>query len=147
MELRAEEHSKALNDDINFLSFKCGFGTERYKFEKGNIATATQVISENSDMYRTLKKHELILDDVLKELVMIIINLGMIAGVKNITNEIEITIDFDDSIIEDKQAERNEDRKDVAMGVMGLAEYRAKHYNETEEEATKKLPEQNTVME
>ena len=24
MELRAEEHSKAINDDLNFLSFKCG---------------------------------------------------------------------------------------------------------------------------
>ena len=33
MELRIEEHSKALNDDLNWLSLKCGFGTERYKFE------------------------------------------------------------------------------------------------------------------
>lgn len=147
MELRTEEHSKALNDDINFLSFKCGFGTERYKFENGNIATATQVISENSDMYRALKKHELILDDVIKDLIRIIIRLGVTAGVKGLKEDVEILIDFDDSIIEDRQAERNEDRKDVAMGAMRLDEYRAKHYGETLEEAKKNLPEQNTVME
>lgn len=34
MELRIEEHSKAINDDLNWLSLKCGFGTERYKFEE-----------------------------------------------------------------------------------------------------------------
>ena len=60
MELRTEQHSKALNDDLNYhMSMKCGFGTERYKFEKGTVATATQVISENSDMYRSLCKHEI----------------------------------------------------------------------------------------
>lgn len=147
MELRVDEHSQAINDDLNLLSFKCGFGTQRYRFEKGNIATATQVISENSDMYRSLQKHELILDDVIKELIMIIIRLGITAGVKGLTENVEISIVFDDSIIEDKQAQRNEDRKDVSMGAMSLVEYRMKHYGETEEEAAKKIPEQNTVME
>lgn len=147
MELRTEQHSQAINDDINLLSFKCGFGTERYRFEKGSIATATQVISENSDMYRSLKKHELILDDVIKELVMILIRLGMVAGVKGLSEKVDIAIDFDDSIIEDKQAERNEDRKDVAMGVMRLDEYRSKYYGETAEEAVKNLPQPALVEE
>ena len=56
-------------------------------------------------------------------------------------------INFDDSIIEDKQAERQSDRQDVSMGVMSHAEYRAKWYGETLEEAQSKLPEQNQVME
>ena len=47
----------------------------------------------------------------------------------------EMTIDFDDSIIEDKQAERQSDRQDVSMGAMALWEYRAKYYGETEEKA------------
>lgn len=58
MELRAEAHEKAINDDLNLLSFKCGFGTQYYRFERGTVATATQVISENSDMYRTIRKHQ-----------------------------------------------------------------------------------------
>ena len=69
MALRIEEHSKAINDDLNWLSFKCGFGTDRYKFEGGQVKTATEVISENSDLYRTLQKHELVLERVLIQLI------------------------------------------------------------------------------
>ena len=142
MELRVEEHEQAINNDLNLLSFKCGFGTQYYRFEKGAIATATQVISENSDMYRTIKKHEIILEDVLKDLIRVIIRLGKAAGVAELSEDTDITIDFDDSIIVDKQTERQEDRQDVAIGVMGLPEYRAKWYGETKEAAVAKLPEQ-----
>lgn len=147
MAIRAEEHSRAINDDINYLSFKSGFGTERYKFEKGTITTATQVISENSDLYRSIVKHEIILEDVIKNLVMIIIRLGMSVKVPNLTEEVEIKIDFDDSIIEDKASERQQDRQDVSMGVMRHEEYRAKWYGETEEQARSNLPEQTGVIE
>ena len=146
MTLRVEQHSKAINDDLNYLSMKCGFGTQRYRFEHGGVTTATEVISENSDMYRTLQKHEIVLDAVIKRLIKIIIRLGIVAKVPGLSEETEITIDFDDSIIEDKQTERKEDRQDVAMGVMSLAEYRAKWYGETEEQAAKKIPEQTGVI-
>jgi len=147
MELRADQHSKAINDDLNFLSFKCGFGTERYRFEKGSVTTATQVISENSDMYRSLQKHEIILENVIKELISIIIRMGIVLRVPGLSEDVEVSIDFDDSIIEDKTSERQQDRQDVSMGVMGHDEYRAKWYGETREEARKNLPEQNQVME
>ena len=141
MDIRAEAHSKAINDDLNYLSLKCGFGTDRYRFEAGSVKTATEVISENSDMFRMLKKHEIILDDVLKELIRIIIRLGMVLNVP-LNPDAEITIDFDDSIIEDKVAERNTDRQDVAMGTFQAYEYRAKWRGESEEEAKSKI--QNT---
>ncbi len=146
MDIRAEAHNRAINDGLNVLSSKCGFGTERYRFEKGSVATATQVISENSDLYRTLKKHEIPLEESLKELVRTICRLGAVLG-EGAQEDVEITVDFDDSIIEDKATERQQDRQDVSMGVMGLAEYRAKWYGETEEEAASRLPEQNLVME
>lgn len=146
MDLRTDAHSKAISDDLNYLSLKCGFGTNRYRFENGNVKTATEVISENSDMYRTIKKHELILGDVLVELVRIIIRLGITLG-NSLDAESEITINFDDSIIEDKNTERQQDRQDVSMGVMRHEEYRAKWYGESEKEALENLPEQNKVME
>lgn len=142
MELRIDEHSKAINDDLNFLSVKCGFGTERYKFDHGDIQTATEVISDNSDMYRTLQKHELVLERVLKDLIRAIIRAGVSTGIGGLNPDTEITIMFDDSIIEDKASERAEDRRDVSMGAMSVAEYRAKWYGETLEEAQSKLPEQ-----
>lgn len=146
MSLRVEEHSKAINDDLNYLSLKCGFGTERYRFDGTGVKTATEVISENSDMYRMLKKHEIILDDVLKQLIQIIIRLGVVTG-NALDINTDIVIAFDDSIIEDKGAERQQDRQDVSMGVMRHEEYRAKWYGETVEQAKKNLPEQNQVME
>lgn len=146
MDLRAEQHEKAINDDLNYLSLKCGFGTERYKFDGGQAKTATEVISENSDMYRMLKKHELILDDVLKQLVQIIIRLGVVLRQPVDTNA-EITIDFDDSIIEDKAAERQTDRADVSMGAMPLYQYRMKWYGETEEQARAAVQQPAEVIE
>ncbi len=146
MELRIEEHETAINNDLNLLSFKCGFGTQYYRFERGSVATATQVISENSDMYRTIRKHEIILRDALTDLIRTIIRLGVTANVSGLVENTDIVIDFDDSIIEDKQTERAEDRKDVAMGAMGLPEYRAKWYGETEEVAARKLPDQSAAV-
>lgn len=147
MDLRADQHSKAINDDLNYLSLKCGFGTERYKFDSSGVKTATEVISENSDMYRMIKKHEIILEDVLKQLVRIIIRLGIVLG-EPLNPDAEATIDFDDSIIEDKQAERQSDRQDVSMGAMALWEYRAKYYGETEEKAKAAVQQpENAVIE
>lgn len=142
MELRIEEHSQAINDDLNWLSFKCGFGTDRYKFECGQVKTATEVISENSDMYRTLQKHELVLERVLIQLIQTIIRAGISIGIPGLQENTAVTITFDDSIIQDKEAERQSDRQDVAMGAMSLAEYRAKWYGETLEKAQQNLPEQ-----
>lgn len=142
MNLRIEEHSKAITDDLNFLSSKCGFGTKRYKFESGQVKTATEVISENSDLYRTLQKHELILERVLIQLIRIIIRAGISIGIQGLQEDAEIAIGFDDSIIQDKDAERQQDRQDVAMGALGVDEYRAKWRGETLEQAQKSLPEQ-----
>lgn len=151
MEIRAEQHSKAINDDLNLLSLKTGFGTGHYKFDRGTVTTATEVISENSDMYRAIKKHELVLADVIRDLITAIVKVGKQTGVPGLADEIAVSIDFDDSIIEDKGTERAQDRQDVSMGVMSLAEYRSKWYGETLEEAEGKIPEQtggvvDTVM-
>lgn len=146
MAIRAAEHQQAINDNLNMLSMKCGFGQNHYRFENGNIQTATQVISENSDMFRSINKHELILEDVLDELVRIIARLGRVIGMQ-VDPETEVTVTFDDSIIEDKQAERQSDRQDVSMGAMTLTEYRAKWYGETEEEAAAKVVQETGVVE
>lgn len=138
MELRTEEHRTAINDDLNYLSARVGFGTDYYEFNHVGVQakTATEVVSENGDLYRTIRKHEIILEDVLKQLVKIIIRLGITAG-NPLKPEAKITINFDDSIIEDKTAERRQDQADVAMGAMPLWEYRAKWYGEDEETARK----------
>lgn len=147
MSLRIEEHSKGINDDLKLLSMRCGFGMGRYEFTQGTVQTATEVISKNSDMYRTIVKHEIILHDVLEKLYRTIARIGKAIGYSSIDPDCEMVITFDDSIIEDKAAERNSDRADVAMGAMSLVEYRAKWYGETEEEASKHVVENSGVIE
>lgn len=62
------------------------------------------------------------------------------------TKGYEFNCTFSDSILADEEAERNQDRQDVAMGVMKLEEYRAKWYNEDIEDAKKNLPEQTNII-
>ena len=140
MQLRTAEHSEAIRIQLNLLSSKCGFGENHYRFDRGSITTATQVISENSTMFRTIKKHEIILESAIKELCRIILHMGNTAMGAGLNEDAEVTIDFDDSIIEDKTTERNNDRQDLAAGIMNDWEYRMKWYNEDEATAKKMLP-------
>lgn len=140
MTLRTAEHNTGIQDQLNLLSSKCGFGETYYRFNGGSVATATQVISENSAMFRTIKKHEIVLEQVLVELCRIILRLGNEAMNAGLDEDVEISIDFDDSIIEDKTTERNNDRQDLAAGILNPWEYRMKWYNEDEATAKKMLP-------
>lgn len=146
MTLRTQEHNTGIQDQLNLLSSKCGFGENHYRFDQGSVATATQVISENSTMFRTIKKHEIILESAIKELCRIILHLGNTAMGAGLNEEAEVTIDFDDSIIEDKTTERNNDRQDLAAGIMNGWEYRMKWYNEDEATARKMLPKMEDMI-
>lgn len=145
-QLRTAELNTGIQDQLNLLSSKCGFGENHYRFDQGSVATATQVISENSTMFRTIKKHEIVLEQVLIELCRIILRLGNTAMNAGLNEEVEISIDFDDSIIVDTEGDRAQDRQDVAMGVMNLWEYRAKWYGEDEKTAKKMLPKMEDLV-
>lgn len=140
MSLRTAEHSTGIQDNLNLLSSKCGFGEVHYRFDGGNAATATQVVSENSTLFRTLKKHEIILESVLKELCRIILRLGNTAMNRGLNEDVEISVDFDDSIIEDKAADFARDMQLLSAGILNDWEFRAKWLNEDEETAKAALP-------
>lgn len=141
--LRTESYFNGINNALNLLSSKVGFGENHYRFDKGGVTTATQVISENSEMFRSLKKHEILLNEVI---------IGVCKALMYIHNnftddsfkfdlDANIEVKFDDSIIEDKETMKMTDRQDVNMGVMSKVEYRMKWYNEDEATAKQKLAE------
>lgn len=146
MSLRTEEHSKGIQDMLNALSSKCGFGENHYKYERGSIATATQVVSENSALFRTLKKHEIVLEEVLDELCRIILRLGNTYMNAGLDEDVEISIDFDDSVIEDKETEFNRDARMVTMGILNDWEFRMKWMNEDEATAKAAIPKMETLV-
>lgn len=140
MALRTSEHNTGIQDNLNLLSSKCGFGGSYYRFDGGSVATATQVISENSVMFRTIKKHEIILEQAITELCRIILKLGNIAIGAGLNEDADISIDFDDSIIEDKQTEFNRDLQLLNAGIMNDWEFRMRWLNEDEATAKSSLP-------
>ena len=138
--LRTEQLNVGLQDQLNVLSSKCGFGETYYRFDGGSVATATQVISENSTMFRTIKKHEIILEDALVELCRILLRLGNTAMGAGLNEDVEISIDFDDSIIEDKQTDFSRDMQLLQAGIMNDWEFRMRWMNEDEATAKAALP-------
>lgn len=140
MTLRTAEHNTGIQDQLNLLSSKCGFGENHYRFDSGSISTATQIISENSTLFRTIRKHEIILNDILTELCRIILRLGNSSMAMSLDEDVEISIDFDDSIIEDKQSDFNRDLQLLSAGILNDYEFRAKWLNEDIETAKAALP-------
>lgn len=138
--LRTQQLNVGLQDQLNLLSSKCGFGENHYRFNNGSISTATQVISENSTMFRTIKKHEVILKSVLIELCRILLRLGNTAMNAGLNEDVEISVDFDDSIIVDEQSEFNRDLQMLNAGIMNDYEARMKWFNEDEATAKAALP-------
>jgi A118 family predicted phage portal protein len=139
--LRYDAFVKGINTELSYLSSQCGLGENYYKFDGSSVATATQVISENSTLYRNIKKHEALLRDVLFNLTKSIIyatNKFTSNPIGTIKDE-DIIIDFDDSIIEDKDSQMKRDRDDVNSGIMSKVEYRMKWYQEDEKTAKEKV--------
>lgn len=145
-QLRTNELNIGLQDQLNLLSSKCGFGETYYRFDGSSVATATQVISENSTMFRTIKKHEIILEQALTELCRIILRLGNTAMGAGLNEDVEISIDFDDSIIEDKQTDFTRDLQLLNANIMNDWEFRAKWMNEDEATAKAALPKMQDMV-
>lgn len=139
-DLRTDKMISDLDSELNVLSSKVGFGNERYKFDKGDIQTATGVISANSDMFRTIKKHELLLEMALVDFIQAIIYASNNFTAMSFKEENpEIKIDFDDSIIEDKGAEQVRAQTEVSQGLRSKQDYLENIRNMSKEQAEQEL--------
>lgn len=126
MEIRSEAHSTGIQDALNMLSYKCGLGKDRYDFRSGQAKTATEVISEKSDLFQNLKKHEILLNDALVGMVQ------AVAELEGLSPDVDVAINFDDSIIEDTGAEKMRFLQEISSGVRQKYEYRMKFFGEDE---------------
>ena len=69
MELRYQEHIDSINAELNWLTENVGLGSNYYKFDGTGVKTATEVISENSQAFRTKKHYEIVVNDCIYDLV------------------------------------------------------------------------------
>lgn len=139
-ELRTDKQISTLNTNLNILGNKVGFGENHYHFDGTNLSTATAVVSSNSKLFRRKKKLEIGYESSIFDLVKAICYASSKFGINNINTE-DMVIQFDDSIIEDKESESNRAQNEVNIGVLSKQEYREKIYGETPEIAQKKIEE------
>lgn len=139
-DLRTDKQVASLNTELNILGNKVGFGENHYHFDGTNLSTATAVVSSNSKLFRRKKKLEVGYESAIYDLVKAVSYASSRFGTYNINTD-EMVIQFDDSIIEDKEAESNRAMREVSQGLMGKVEYRMKIFGETEEIAKQKIQE------
>lgn len=138
--LRTTQQIDTLNTNLNILGKKCGFGENYYHFDGQSLQTATQVISSNSKMFRRKKKLEVGYESSIYDLFNAVAYASSTFGQYNINSD-GLKITFDDSIIEDKEAESNRAMREVQQGLMSKVEYRMQIFGETEEIAKQKIAE------
>ena len=136
--LRTDKQIETLNTNLNILGNKVGFGENHYHFDGTNLSTATAVVSSNSKLFRRKKKLEIGYESAIYDLVQSICYASTVFGSHKINYE-NFSIKFDDSIIEDKEAESNRALREISAGVLSKVEYREKIFGETPEVAEQEI--------
>ena len=126
-ELRTQQHIEAINAELNYLSAGTKLGNNFYSFDGTGVKTATEVVSENSDTYRTKVQHQIPIYDCLYDLIACICEME---GIKYK----EISITFDDSIVQDEEALINRGINLYNAGLISKEKFMTKylHYEEAE---------------
>lgn len=138
-DIRMDPLVAALNVALAVLGDLTGFGANYLRFDKdGGMKTAREVSSDNSAFARNIKKHENQLKPQLEGL------LGCMLDCMAIHNgatprHAMVTVDFDDSIISDTEAEKNMMMAEVGAGVTPAYEYRMRFKGEDEQTARAKI--------
>ena len=153
VDLRVDQHISGINGDLSILCAQVGFdpGTLSFDASRG-LKTATEVISENSKTFWTVKAHENIIKDSLEQMVHAIFELAVHYGLTYEGKSIEslisggynVSVKFDDSIIEDKNAEINQGVALVGAGLMSKKKFMIDTLGYTPEDAETELAQIST---
>lgn len=145
-EIRIDDITKAMEFCLSLFSMMFGFGTKQYKFESGQIQTATQYIGERQDKMQELNKQRTQATMYIKHIVKAIMWFSnQFNGTAYDLNS-EITINFDDSYIEDKNTKIEAMRAD-AVSFPDIQEFTIRYIMErlsVDEEQAKAIYENRT---
>ena len=117
VELRVEEHVAALNALLSVLCLQTGLSASTFTFDlKDGMKTATEVVSENSKTYKTVKTCQNNVRAAIERLVHNIIAVAVLYDVhfegrsvaEMVNGGYDVSAHFDDSIVQDRQTNINE---------------------------------------
>ena len=137
--LRTDAQSRALRLALQVLGDLTGLGINYFDFDNvGYVKTATEVSSDNSALMRNIRKHENALQgpicDVSRALLACARGMG-----ESVPDEGDVSVVYDDSIIQDTEAEKTRDMKEIAAGLQMPWEYRVRWYGEDEATARRNV--------
>lgn len=128
VELRVEEHVAALNALLSILCLQIGFSANTFSFDEhqGGIKTATEVVSENSKTYKTVRTVQNQLMPMLEHMVQNIIDVAILYGMEWEGQSVErlaaggweVKVTFDDGVTQDRQTNLNEGVMLVGAGLL-----------------------------
>lgn len=127
VELRVEEHVAAINAFLSILCLQTGFSAGTFTFDQHTgLKTATEVVSENSKTYKTIKTIQNQLTPALEHLVRNIIDVATLYEMEYEGQKVEtlaangynVSITFDDGITQDRQTNINEGVMLVGAGLL-----------------------------
>ena len=127
VELRVEEHIAAINAFLSILCLQTGFSAGTFTFDQhGGLKTATEVVSENSKTYKTIKTIQKQIRPAVEHLIRNIIDVAILYEVEYdgqkieslVANGYEVNITFDDGITQDRQTNLNEGVMLVGAGLL-----------------------------
>lgn len=117
VELRVDEHVAGINAFLNIFCLQIGLSAGTFSFDaKSGLKTATEVVSENSKTYKTVKNFQNMIVPAIKRLIDNIIEVAALYGLeyegKSIAVEKEkgydVSVILDDGITQDRQTNINE---------------------------------------
>ena len=127
VELRVDEHIAALNAFLSILCLQLGFSASTFSFdEHSGIKTATEVVSENSKTFKTIKTLQNQLTPAVEHLVKNIIDVAILYDLEYDGQKIaelaapgyHVNIVFDDGVTQDRQTNVNEGVMLVGAGLL-----------------------------
>ncbi len=138
-DLRVTDNRLAIQTGLELLGARTGLGADYFALDGASaLKTATEVVSEQSDLFRSIRKHENALAPAIQTIMAGILSLARTVKGLPIPEDVgDIRVTFDDSVIEDADAQRKRDLADIAAGIMHPWEYRMKWYGEDEVAARK----------
>lgn len=125
--LRVDEHVEAMNALLNLLCLQTGLSFGTFSFDaKGGLKTATEVVSENSKTYKTIKNFQNQIVPAVQDLIHAIIEVASLydvtwegQSVKALADKgYEVKVSLDDGITQDRQTNINEGLTLVGAGLM-----------------------------
>lgn len=152
VELRVDEHERAINAFLSILCLQVGFSAGTFTFDRAQgLKTATEVISENSKTYKTIKAQQLQIKLAVAKIVDAIIQIAQLYDIKWEGYSIrqlaalgwETKVVFDDSILQDRQTNINEGILLSTNGLMSKKRFLVEILGYTEEEALQELKDIN----